>query len=271
MHMRELQSFIFKFHQLWKAGVTARLDLETHAGQAWVGLRVQLGHVHQHQHGNQQTPRRSPAYYRRQERRKTAKAEAPTPTVVATSAEKAVKTCDAATNTTEILAEVAEENLDNCNENAKKADLDVNPTNAEKALSCDSCERTFRSFQGLKKHVRKKHKTGGGPPIPQMDSEDDKYSFKREWPPITPTRVPHSSPPETPILSTSPRTPLGTPRPSSPRTPPGSPPISSPNQSDRDQTIAEIKAAIRELSVGVSSMADRIANRFEGSLQNQLD
>ena len=47
MDMTQLQSFIFKFHQLWAAGETAHLDLDTHAGKAWVGLRVKLGQVHQ--------------------------------------------------------------------------------------------------------------------------------------------------------------------------------------------------------------------------------
>ena len=39
----ELTTFIQKFHQLWKAGLNANLDLECHSGQAWVGLRLQLG------------------------------------------------------------------------------------------------------------------------------------------------------------------------------------------------------------------------------------
>ena len=34
----ELNSFLFKFHQLRKTGATAHLDLDTHAGQAWVML-----------------------------------------------------------------------------------------------------------------------------------------------------------------------------------------------------------------------------------------
>ena len=32
------------------AGETAHLDLDTHAGEAWVGLRVQLGGPVHHQH-----------------------------------------------------------------------------------------------------------------------------------------------------------------------------------------------------------------------------
>jgi hypothetical protein len=52
MFVTELDTFVRKFHQLWNDGLTAHLDLDTHAGKAWVGLRVQLGHVpgppHQH-------------------------------------------------------------------------------------------------------------------------------------------------------------------------------------------------------------------------------
>ena len=87
----KLHSFIEMFHQLWKAGDTAHLNLDTHAGQAWIGLRTPLGDFGQSpQHPPQtrqyphQTPTnrqypppsptyRSPSYYRRQERRKSAK------------------------------------------------------------------------------------------------------------------------------------------------------------------------------------------------------
>ena len=41
----ELDTFVRKCHQLWNDGVTAHLDLDTHAGDAWVGLRVRLGQV----------------------------------------------------------------------------------------------------------------------------------------------------------------------------------------------------------------------------------
>ena len=45
MNITELDTFVKKFHQLWNDGLTAHLDLDNHAGNAWVGLRVQLGHV----------------------------------------------------------------------------------------------------------------------------------------------------------------------------------------------------------------------------------
>ena len=50
MYVTELDSFVKKFHQILIEGLTAHLDLDTHAGNAWVGLRVQLGHVPGHLH-----------------------------------------------------------------------------------------------------------------------------------------------------------------------------------------------------------------------------
>ena len=67
MFVTEFDSFVQKFCQLWEAGLTAHLDADTHAGKAWVGIRVQLGHVPGPvlQHSN----RRGPSYQRRRERR----------------------------------------------------------------------------------------------------------------------------------------------------------------------------------------------------------
>jgi hypothetical protein len=48
MSATDLDSFVKKFHQLLSEGLTALLDLDTHAGNAWVGLRVQLGQVPGH-------------------------------------------------------------------------------------------------------------------------------------------------------------------------------------------------------------------------------
>ena len=50
MFVTELDTFVKKFHQLWKTGHNAHLDLESHDGVAWVGLRVQLGHAPGPQH-----------------------------------------------------------------------------------------------------------------------------------------------------------------------------------------------------------------------------
>ena len=106
--MIKTHSFINIFHQLWKDGDTAHLDLDTHAGQAWIGLRTPLGHSGQlrqyppqtpthHQYPPQSPTYHSPSYYRRQELRKAAKAADATVTNnEETSAEEAdcVITCD---------------------------------------------------------------------------------------------------------------------------------------------------------------------------------
>ena len=68
-----MDNFVKKFHQLWKAGVTAHLDLDAHAGRAWVGLRVQLGEVPAGQVHRPPHRHRGPAYQRRQEKRKAAR------------------------------------------------------------------------------------------------------------------------------------------------------------------------------------------------------
>ena len=74
-----------------KAGVTAHLDLDTHAGQAWVGLRAQLGQLGQlHQYPPQSPTHRSPSYYRRQESRKAAKAADATVTITEESSTEKV-------------------------------------------------------------------------------------------------------------------------------------------------------------------------------------
>ena len=60
----ELDTFIFKFKQLWRNGLSAHLDLETSAGKAWVGMRLDLGDAPGPQHVqdvNHQKSRNSPA------------------------------------------------------------------------------------------------------------------------------------------------------------------------------------------------------------------
>ena len=40
-----MNSFLYNFHQLSLSGLEAHLDLHSHAGNAWVGLRLNLGKV----------------------------------------------------------------------------------------------------------------------------------------------------------------------------------------------------------------------------------
>ena len=79
MAVTEVDTFVRKFYQLWKAGRTAHLDLDTHAGSAWVGLRLQLGHdvpgpLHHQVHPSDQAFRRvSPSRLRRRAQRLAAR------------------------------------------------------------------------------------------------------------------------------------------------------------------------------------------------------
>ena len=72
--MDELNSFFIKCKHLWKSGQDAHLDMGCHAGQAWVGIRVQLGHeagVQLPKNRNRNTPSRQ----RRRARRAAARGE----------------------------------------------------------------------------------------------------------------------------------------------------------------------------------------------------
>ena len=74
----ELEFFVNKFKQLWKDGLGAHLDVDTYDGQAWVGLRVRLGHaadspLQVHPPVKDQRPRNSPSRQRRSARRAAAK------------------------------------------------------------------------------------------------------------------------------------------------------------------------------------------------------
>ena len=76
----ELDTFLQKFKQLWYSGLDANLDLHAHAGQAWVGLRVRLGHAPGplHQPPNfpeQRKARNGPSRQRRRARREVSRQE----------------------------------------------------------------------------------------------------------------------------------------------------------------------------------------------------
>ena len=65
---KEIDSFVLKFRQLWSAGLDAHLDLETHAGNAWVGLKLNVGQYRPNPVG-EFFKRASPSRIRRRERR----------------------------------------------------------------------------------------------------------------------------------------------------------------------------------------------------------
>jgi hypothetical protein len=50
MDDKELGNFVLKVKSLWKSGYDVHLDMDYHAGQAWVGLRLRLGHAQEPVH-----------------------------------------------------------------------------------------------------------------------------------------------------------------------------------------------------------------------------
>ena len=117
MSSSEIQSFINKFHQLRRAGLTAHLNLDTHAGKAWMGLRIVINPDQKLQKS------RNPSYYRRQERRKAA----------AKAAEASKKPGDV--NAEEALAEEVDDRESSAEE--ALATDDVPESNAEEAANAD--------------------------------------------------------------------------------------------------------------------------------------
>ena len=78
--MNEIDSFLWKFSNLWRNGSNANLTFDTHAGQASVTLRLGLGEFvgfnqQQHQYFEQKKKRLSPSKLRRRERRAAAVAQ----------------------------------------------------------------------------------------------------------------------------------------------------------------------------------------------------
>ena len=151
----ELQSFLWKFHQLRKSGVTAHLDVDTHAGQAWVGLRVMLGPI-QHQPSSMQR-HRSPSYFRRQEKRRAARQ----------SSEESDKVVagDAATKVNE---EIRTSTIEKNAEEASKVDND---------FSCEICDFHSNRRTGLQVHMSRKHalieQIDGNTTLPVDDDKAD--------------------------------------------------------------------------------------------------
>ena len=124
MEVTEVESFVLKFKQLWKAGHSAHLDLDTHAGDAWVGLRVRLGQepglLHQIQH-----PRKTwdgPSRQRRRARRAAARQQ---------EAEEAIHENETEEGIDENSAEAEEANTDQVVKEAKENEEEKAAATAE--------------------------------------------------------------------------------------------------------------------------------------------
>ena len=177
MVVTELDSFVQKFHQLWRAGLNAHLDLDTHAGNAWVGLRVQLGRVpgpphHQFPPTFYKKKQDSPSRQRRRDRRAAAR------NANAEEAEKADEVHEEALDEKSgDTAEKVEENISSCEQTIEEIVVNERAAAAEAAndvtdFNCDICDSKFKNLRGLRAHKGRLHKATGSP-ITQLDGEDD--------------------------------------------------------------------------------------------------
>ena len=162
MSGKELDNFVYKFHQLRRAGMTAHLDMDTHAGQAWVGLRVMLGPVkvqQQHQRCPPAAKNRSPSYYRRQERRKAAREMEK----AKVNAEEAIaKAKDVSEDAIQAAVEATEKVTNDEQETAEDSEAQAT------SYKCELCDFQSNRESGLRIHMGRKHKT-----IVQLDGLND--------------------------------------------------------------------------------------------------
>ena len=151
----ELNSFLVKFHQLRKSGATTHLDVDTYAGQAWVGLRVMLGPI-QHQSVQRH---RSPSYFRRQERRRAARQSSEESDKVG-----AAKVATDSTEENAVKVTTTEKNA----AEAPKVDND---------FSCEICDFQSNRRTGLQVHMSRKHalieQIDGNTTLPVDDDKAD--------------------------------------------------------------------------------------------------
>ena len=165
MSRSELDNFVFKFHQLRSRGFTAHLDLDTHARKAWEGLRVMLGNVQQQHQVNSKSRNRSQSYFRRQERRKAARAAAKS------------QNQNLVNN---VNAEEAN-SIDNISsrcliETVPKATNDKEATE-KVSFKCDQCDFVSNRQAGLKIHTTRKHAT-----IEQLDGNIiEDFNIDKGW------------------------------------------------------------------------------------------
>ena len=166
MQVTELDSFIDKFKSLWNAGLEAHLDIDTQAGQAWVGLRLSLGHPPGPHH---QLPphiqRNSPSRQRRRERRAAARKESAEKVAQKQTAEEVVE--KDATRTVNVAEKVAAS--PNNNEGDKAAEA------ISLEFNCEQCDEHFESVNELRIHEGKVHCV-----IPQMDGQGEELFEENE-------------------------------------------------------------------------------------------
>ena len=248
--LQEVHSFVSKFITLCNNGKQANLAMRCKGGRAVINLQLHLAEPFHDYPQPSHHPHPSPSRVRRSARRAHARAA---------NAERANSTEQvAASHSFNNIAEKATPN--NVNNEVLKSefvdhatDRNRNKLPAEQAAPTSIAHPKIKQSVTPSKTVELKNdeksektfpvdelaaivETCGPPPSTSSSS------------PATPACAHHGSPPSK-LLGTSAYT----------HTPPGLPLPSSPS----NPTIDDIKAAIRKVSEGVNSMADRVSNRFD--------
>ena len=192
MEVTELDTFFQKFKQLWHSGHSAHLDVDTHAGHAWVGLRVRLGQAPgplQHQLPKTRTrdgPSRQRRRARRAEDRKRQAEEAneeivediaANATAGATQAEEAE-----APAASEQVAEEVADTINNDEAAVEEVDRNVvgKAAKPKSVFECELCDSSFKSSRGLRAHEGRAHKANKGSPIAQLDGQSEKLEDNQD-------------------------------------------------------------------------------------------
>ena len=170
----DIDLFVRNFKELWKSGRSAHLNLDTHAGEAWIGLRVRLGHPgqHHHRHEPERKTRNSPSRQRRRLRRAAAREKVAEEAIYGTEVAENAAT-DATTNEENACTtEVAEEVTDNVVE-------------IETEFPCDLCDFKSKWQNGISIHMARKHskieQLDGNNSVSEASEEDDeKWVFNNE-------------------------------------------------------------------------------------------
>ena len=179
MFVTELDSFVQKFHQLRKAGLTAHLDLDTHAGNAWVGLRVQLSHVPGPAQHSSHHQRRGPAYQRRQLRRQAAQADQASESSHAAETAQTAETSSSSDALPTAQASEASNVTENVDMTKESEEKEVSKLAEEASFQCDMCDFESNWANGLNIHMARKHadmeQLDGSVSLSDNLDDDDKY------------------------------------------------------------------------------------------------
>ena len=285
--MIKLHSFINIFHQLWKAGDTAHIDLNTHAGQAWIGIRTPLGHYGQtHQYSPQyppytpQTPthhkypphshtNRSPSYFRRQERRKAAKAaEVTTSNTVEITTEQ-VDNATTHNNTSTEEVDSTEATIEITS--AEQVDNATTHNNTSTSTSTEEVDFTAEQVEELCETIRKTLKTALT--TEEVESTIDDKTIESTEVNTEDNTIPNTDTPTIPNTTPATTTPTTTvaSNPTTPTTPTAMHPITPPTHikdktNDNDALIEKFQAIFKAAASTITKNNDTNTEEIKKSI-----